>query len=63
LHEGLYGTESSANEYLNVTLQKIDYSGGQVQFAFDGNRMDLQNGKKLNNVKIYSKNGNGPLVI
>lgn len=61
-HQGLTSIESTGNEYMNVTLQKIDYSGGQLQFAFDGNRIDLQNGKKLNNVKIYAKNGNGSLT-
>jgi hypothetical protein len=46
-------------DYLNKTLQTIDFSNGEIQFQFDGDRADLQNGKKLNNIKIYSKDENG----
>ena len=56
-----FGTQKSPNEYLNRTLQSIDYSNGQLQFIFDATRTDLQNGKKLNNLKIFSKNSNGSL--
>ncbi len=47
--------------YLNVNLQKIDFANGELQFAFDANRNDLQNGKKLNAVSIYSKTAGGAL--
>jgi hypothetical protein len=53
-----YSNDPGTN-YLNQTLQYIDYDNCQVQFSFDGNRTDLQNGKKLNNVKIYSKDRSG----
>ena len=46
-------------DYLNQTLQSIDYDNCQVQFSFDGNRMDIENGKKLNSIKIYSKDQSG----
>ena len=46
-------------DYSNQTLQYIDYDNCQVQFSFDGNRADLQNGKKLNSIKIYAKDQNG----
>ncbi len=48
-------------DYMNRTLLNIDYSNAQVQFSFDGNRNDLLNGKKLNSVKIYSKDAGGNL--
>jgi hypothetical protein len=43
--------------YLNKTLQSINFSDGQLQFVFDGNRSDLSGGKKLDAVKVYSKTG------
>ena len=60
--EGSSSVQRSPDSYLNLTLQSIDFSNGQLQFIFDGNRVDLQNGKKLNNVKIYSKNSSGLLT-
>lgn len=48
-------------DYMNKTLQSIDYSNAQVQFNFDGLRSDVQGGKKLNTVKIYSKDAGGNL--
>jgi hypothetical protein len=48
--------------YLNKTLQTIKFSNGQVQFTFDNSRTDLQNGKKLNDIAIYSKNAAGSLT-
>ncbi len=45
----------AANQYLNLTLQKIDFPKGQIQFQIDGNREDLQNGKKYNTITIYTK--------
>jgi YD repeat-containing protein len=57
-NEGLFSSQNPPTLYMNVTLQNIDYQGGQVQFSFDNNRVDLTNGKKLNSVKIYSKIGN-----
>ena len=44
--------------YLNKVLQTIDFTNAQVQFSFDG-RTDLSGGKKLNTIKIYSKDQNG----
>jgi len=48
--------------YLNKTLQSINFSNGQLQFAFDNSRPDLQNGKKLNEISIYSKTAAGTLT-
>ncbi|HEY2348388.1 MAG TPA: hypothetical protein VGH64_05205, partial [Puia sp.] len=54
-HEGPFLSQPAANQYLNLTLQKIDFPKGQIQFQIDGNREDLQNGKKYNSVTIYTK--------
>ncbi len=43
--------------YLNKTLQSINFSNGQLQFVFDGNRSDLLGGKKLDAIKLFSKTG------
>jgi hypothetical protein len=53
---------SVTNTYLNRTLQNIDFVNGQVQFSFDSSRTDLLHGKKLNGIKIYSKNAAGTLT-
>ncbi len=56
------GTNLSPNSYLNLTLQSIDFANGEIQFSFDGSREDLQNGKRLNAIKIYSKDATGALT-
>ena len=45
--------------YANQTLQSIDFSNGQIQFAFDASRTDLQGAYQLNSVNIYSKDAAG----
>jgi hypothetical protein len=54
-HEGLFYSQPAANQYLNLTIQTIDFPKGQIQFQTDNVREDLQNGKKVTAVKIYSK--------
>ncbi|OQP40024.1 hypothetical protein A4H97_17560 [Niastella yeongjuensis] len=46
--------------YTNNLLQSIDFAEGQLQFLFDNQRSDLQDGRKLNTIKLYSKT-NGAL--
>jgi hypothetical protein len=57
--EGTTYSNDAGQSYLNKTLQTIDYSNAQVQFSFDASRADLQNGKRLNTIKIYSKDQSG----
>lgn len=57
---GFNQTNGSGTYYTNQVLQSIDFSNGQIQFVFDNVREDIQTGKKLNAVKIYSK-ANGTL--
>ncbi len=56
-----FGT-SIPNAYLNLTLQTIDFANGEIQFSFDAIRNDLEGGKKLNSIKIFSKNAAGTLT-
>ncbi len=56
---GMTYDNDPGQSYLNKTLQNIDYSNAQIQFSFDGNRSDLQYGKKLDAIKIYSKDISG----
>jgi hypothetical protein len=49
-------------KYLNRVLQSIDYSNAQVQFSFDG-RTDVTDAKKLNTIKVYSKDQSGLTYI
>jgi hypothetical protein len=56
-NQGYYRGNPAGTYYLNKTLQTINFSGGQLQFAFDGKRSDLAGGKKLDAIKIYSKAG------
>lgn len=58
---GISGVQGPATQYLNITLQNIDFSNGQLQFSFDNQRDDLQGGKKLNNIKLFSKDAAGAL--
>jgi hypothetical protein len=48
--------------YLNKILQSINFSNGQLQFIFDGNRSDLSGGKKLDAIQVYAKNAAGSLT-
>ena len=57
--QGFFQDQGAGNLYLNVYLQSINFRSGQLQFTFDGNRTDLQNGKKLDAIKIYSQNTSG----
>jgi hypothetical protein len=57
--EGITYSNDPGQLYLNKTLQNIDYTNAQIQFSFNGSRDDLQNGKKLNIIKIYSKDQSG----
>jgi len=41
--------------YGSELLQTIDFSTGRLQFYYDNNRSDLQGGKKLDTVKLFSK--------
>jgi len=59
--EGTTYSNDPGQSYMNKTLQSIDYANVQVQFSFDGVRSDVQGGKKLNNIKIYSKDQTGTL--
>lgn len=59
--QGFTRTNDVGQSYFNRVLQSIDYSTGQIQFSSDGTRTDLENGKKLNSIKIYSKDANGKL--
>ena len=58
-HEGITYSNDPGQNYLNKTLVNIDYTNAQVQFAFDGSRADLTGGKKLNSIKIFSKDQSG----
>jgi hypothetical protein len=44
-----------ANYYRNITLESIDFLNGKVHFYFDNNRVDLNNGRKLNKVTVFRK--------
>jgi hypothetical protein len=59
---GISSSQGPTTSYLNVTLSTIDFSNGQLQFSFDNLREDLQNGKKLNNIKLFSKDAVGNLI-
>jgi len=61
--EGLTSSYGASTLYLNITLSSIDFSSGQLQFSFDNSRADLQNGKRLNTVKLYSKTPAGLTYI
>lgn len=41
--------------YGNELLQSIDFANGKLKFYYDNNRSDLQGGKKLDSVAIFSK--------
>jgi hypothetical protein len=58
-YEGTTYANDPGQSYLNKTLLNIDYANAQLQFSFDGSRTDVQGGKKLNNIKIYSKDQAG----
>ncbi|HWB27598.1 MAG TPA: DUF5977 domain-containing protein [Chitinophagaceae bacterium] len=58
-YEGTTATYGAGTLYLNLTLSSIDFTSGQLQFSFDNSRTDLQNGKKLNTIKVYSKSPAG----
>jgi hypothetical protein len=60
-NEGTIYSNDPGTSYSNKTLQTIDYSNAQLQFTFDAYRADMQGGKKLNNVKVYSKDQFGTL--
>lgn len=68
LRIGIAGYESPiysndpGQSYLNKTLQSIDYTNAQIKFSFSGSRSDLQNGKRLDTISIYSKDQNGKLI-
>jgi len=57
---GYQKSNGAGTEYTNRTLTSIDFTEGQLTFSFDNVRADLQEGRKLNNIKLYSKN-NGAL--
>lgn len=48
-------TETAYNLYWNITLSSINFENGQLQFLFDNSRSDIANGKRLNQIKLYSK--------
>ncbi len=52
-------SNDAGQTYLNKTLDNIDWANGQIKFEYDASRTDLQNGKKLNVVKIYTKDQAG----
>jgi hypothetical protein len=58
-NQGWYYGDNGGLSYSNVVLQNIEFTDGRVSFAFDGNREDLQGGRKLNAVKVYSKSSGG----
>ncbi len=45
--------------YKMVTLTSIDFNNGRVEFSYDGNRSDLDGGKKLLSVKVFKKDSAG----
>lgn len=49
--------------YRNYKLSGIDFSNGQLQFAYDDTREDMNGGSKLTAVKIYSKSTAGLTFI
>jgi hypothetical protein len=51
--------QSPSMSYTNTVLQSISFLNGQVNFSWDNTRTDLQNGVKLDSVKIYSKSSSG----
>ncbi|QEC69294.1 hypothetical protein FRZ67_19010 [Panacibacter ginsenosidivorans] len=57
--EGVIYSNDVGQTYLNKTLDSITWANGQIQFEYDAIRADLQNGKKLNTVKIYNKDQSG----
>jgi YD repeat-containing protein len=52
-------SNDAGQTYLNKTLDNIDWANGRIQFEYDSIRNDLQNGKKLTAVKVYSKDQSG----
>ena len=60
--QGLYTSSPSTATYDNQALQTITFTNGQLQFLFDQNRSDLQNGFKLDSVILYSRNAAGTLT-
>lgn len=59
---GFSQSNGAGTYYANQVLQTIDFTSGQIQFIFDASRNDLQSGKKLNAIKIFSRN-NGALTF
>jgi YD repeat-containing protein len=45
--------------YKNVVLDYIDWTLGRMVFDYQQDRIDLQNGKRLNKISIYRKDVNG----
>ena len=45
--------------YQNLTLSRIDFPNGQVRFDYNGDRIDLQGGKRLLAISIFEKGGGG----
>ncbi|HXB32681.1 MAG TPA: hypothetical protein VNV35_04640 [Puia sp.] len=60
--QGLHTSNPATSYYDNQALQTINFANGQLQFLFDQNRSDLQNGLKLDSVILYSKNSAGSLT-
>lgn len=54
-NQGTTISNDPGQDYINRTLKNIDYANAQIQFSFDSVRSDLKNGRKLNNVKLFSK--------
>jgi hypothetical protein len=60
--QGFHSSSPPTTSYDNQALQTITFANGQLQFLFDQNRSDLQNGVKLDSVILYSKNAAGTLT-
>ncbi len=60
--QGLHTSSPATALYDNQAVQTINFANGQLQFLFDQNRSDLQNGVKLDSILLYSKDSAGTLT-